>query len=374
MRAGIVLMALGVVFMAQLPLRPDPVLVAFLPVCMLAAWLSTPARPLALFVCGFLWALLRAQCMLQAVLPASLEGQTLVVHGTIASLPTRDARRLRFEFLISGARRGAQPVAFQGLVRLAWYQGAPSVKPGQKWRLELRLKRPRGLVNPGGFDYERWLFRRGLTATGYVLSGADNRLVGTAHASGLTGLRHRLAGAIRQHLAGHATAAIITALAVGDRANMTTAQWQTLRATGTSHLMAISGLHVGLVAGLVYFVAGRLWSLAGTPVLWLAAPRAAAMAAIVAGVVYAGLAGFALPTQRALVMLSVIMAAVFLCRRVPPGSSLCLALAAVLIFDPMAVVSAGFWLSFGAVAAILWGMTGRVPGQGPSRWRQLWCW
>ncbi len=323
MRTGIVLMALGVVLLAQLPSVPDAVFVAFLPLCLLFVWLSPPARSVALFACGFLWALLRAQCLLIADLPKALEGQALVVDGTITGLPSGDARRLRFDLQISGARRDGQPVRLRGRVRLSWYEGAPMVLPGQQWRLAVRLKRPRGLVNPGGMDYERWLFRRAITATGYVLTAGSNRLIGADGARGLDGLRYRLSSAIGQHLAGHPTAAIIAALAVGDRSTMTRGQWQTLRATGTSHLMAISGLHVGLVAGLAYFFVVRLWSTAGTLVLWLAAPRAAAVAALLVGLVYAGLAGFALPTQRALVMLAVIMAGVILRRRVAPSTSLC---------------------------------------------------
>jgi competence protein ComEC len=136
--------------------------------------------------------------------------------------------------------------------------------------------------------------------------------------------------------------------------------------------MAISGLHIGLVAGFAYFLFVRLWSVAATPVLWLAATRAAAVAALLAGLIYAGLAGFALPTQRALVMLAVIMAGVFLRRRIAASTSLCLALAAVLVVDPFSVLSAGFWLSFGAVAVILLGMTGRVRGMRPSRWQRAW--
>lgn len=365
-------MALGVVFLAQLPSMPDAVFVSFLPAFMLLAWLSAPARPVALFACGLLWALLRAQCLLVAILPESLEGRTLVVNGTVAGLPSGDARRLRFDFQISGARRDARPVNFSGRVRLSWYEGAPLVLPGEQWQLAVRLKRPRGLVNPGGMDYERWLFRRGITATGYVLSTAGNRLTGRDGPRGLNGLRHRLSSAIDSHLPGDPGGAIITALMVGERSTMTRAQWQTLRATGTSHLMAISGLHIGLVAGLVYFLAARLWSAAATPVLWLAAPRAAAVAALLAALVYSGLAGFALPTQRALVMLAVIMGGVILRRRIAPSTSLCLALAAVLVLDPLSVLSAGFWLSFGAVAVILLGMSGRVGGVRRALWRHLW--
>jgi competence protein ComEC len=372
MRTGIVLIAIGIACLALLPSLPDPLFVLFLPVCMLSAWLKPAARPGSLLLCGFLWALLHAHYTLLATLPIALEGQVVVVDGAVANLPSRDQHRLRFDFLISEARRDGQPLDLRGVLRLSWYQGAPMVLPGQRWQLAVRLKRPRGLVNPGGRDYERWLFRHGITATGYVLSTAGNRLTGREGVVGLNGLRYRLADAIRRHLAGQATASIITALAVGDRSTMTREQWHILRATGTSHLMAISGLHVGLVAGLVFFVARRLWSATGTPVLWLAAPPAAALAALLAGLVYAGLAGFALPTQRALVMLAVIMYAVILRRRVAPSTSLCLALAVVLILDPFAVLSAGFWLSFGAVAGILFGMGGRVRGIPQARWRHWW--
>ncbi len=372
MRTGIVLFALGVTCLALLPSLPDAALVCFLPLFMLSAWLKPTARPGALFACGFLWALLHAQFTLTAILPASLQGRVLVVEGTVVGLPRGDEARLGFDFRISAARRDGQPLGLRGIARLSWYRDAPMVLPGQGWQLAVRLKRPRGLVNPGARDYERWLFRHAVTATGYVLSSAGNRLTGSDRATGLNGLRYRLADAIRQHLAGQAAAAIITALAVGDRSTMTREQWRILRATGTSHLMAISGLHVGLVAGLVFFLARRLWSATGTPVLWLAAPAAAAMAALLAALVYAGLAGFALPTQRALAMLTVVMGAVILRRRVAPSTSLCLALAVVLMLDPFAVLSAGFWLSFGAVAGILFGMGGRIRGIRQARWRHWW--
>jgi len=371
-RIGIVLMTLGIMLMAELPNLPDAFYVSFLPLCMLVAWSDTSARPVALFACGFLWALLHAHWLIIDALPASLEGRVLVVDGTVTGLPRGDARRLRFDFQISGARRDGGPVSLRGKVRLSWYQGAPRVLPGERWQLAVRLKRARGRVNPGTMDYERWLFTSGTIATGYVLSTAGNRLTGPHGATGLNGLRDGLSSAIGERLAGYATGAIVRALAVGDRAAMTRTQWQTLRATGTSHLVAISGLHIGLVAGLVYFLVARLWSLAATPVLWLAAPRAAAMVALLMGLVYAGLAGFALPTQRALVMLTVIMAGIILRRRVAPSTSFCLALAVVLLWDPFAVLSVGFWLSFGAVAAILFGMSGRFHGVRQPRWQTLW--
>jgi competence protein ComEC len=372
MRTGIVLVALGIALLAQWPHLPDAGYVGFLPIAALAAWLSARARPVALLACGFLWALLHAQHTVLSMLPASLEGRPLIIEGRVADLPVANAHRVRFDFQVSAARLEATPVRLKGRVRLSWYKGAPALLPGQQWRLVVRLKQPRGLVNPGGTDYERWLFVHGIRATGYVVSGAGNRMTGSAGAAGLNGMRYRLSAAIDARLRGDPSSAIITALAVGDRSRMSEAQWRTLRATGTSHLMAISGLHIGLVAGLIYLLVIKFWSGAGAAVLWLPAPVGAAGAAMLAGLVYAGLAGFALPTQRALVMLVVIMSAVIARRRVAPSTSFCLALAAVLLFDPFAVLSAGFWLSFGAVAAIVLGMSGRVRAPGVSRWQQLW--
>lgn len=375
MRTGIVPMALGVLLAARWASLPDAAWVAFLPLCALSAWSFPRARPLALLVCGFLWAVFRAHCVLLAVLPEPLEGDSLAVHGRVTGLPDGDGRRVRFEFLVTRIERDGRAETaeqFSGRVRLAWYRDAPRLAPGQNWRLVVRLKRPRGRVNPGGFDYERWLFRHAIAATGYVVSGAGNRLQGTPAATGIDGLRYRLSRAIEGHLAGQSNAPIIAALAVGDRGDMTPQHWRTLRATGTSHLMAISGLHVGLVAGLAFFAVRRLWSTSATAVLWLAASRAAAVAALLAAILYAGLAGFTLPTQRALIMLAVVLSSVVLYRNVLPTTSLAVALAAVLVVDPFAVISAGFWLSFGAVAIILWGMAARADRRPERPWQALW--
>ncbi|MDX1432503.1 MAG: DNA internalization-related competence protein ComEC/Rec2 [Gammaproteobacteria bacterium] len=375
MRTGIVLMALGTVMAAHWPWLPDAAWVAFLPLCALLAWADRASRRYALLACGFLWALLRAHGIALETLPRALEGELLVVRGAIADIPRSDARRTRFDFDVSGVRaqRTASPApSLTGRLRLAWYRGAPRLAPGERWQLRVRLKRPRGRVNPGGFDYEGWLFHHAVVASGYVVPGADNRRLAHPGGAGLAGVRARISGAIGERLAGEPMGAIIAGLAVGDRGAMTREQWRVLRATGTSHLMAISGLHVGLVAALVYFTVARLWCVAAAPVLRLAAPRAAALAALAAALGYAGLAGFTLPTQRALVMLGVVLAAVLTCRRISPSTSLCVALAAVLLLDPFAVVAAGFWLSFAAVAVILWGVTGRVAEPPAPRTRRLW--
>ncbi|MCP4041542.1 MAG: DNA internalization-related competence protein ComEC/Rec2, partial [Gammaproteobacteria bacterium] len=227
-----------------------------------------------------------------------------------------------------------------------------------------RLKRPHGFSNPGGFDYEGWLFQHGIRATGYVRSRGENRRLVESQGYPVARLRQYLDGRFDLEFRDSEYLGIAKALAIGLRHDLNDDQWQILRATGTSHLMAISGLHIGLVAGFTFLLARRLWSRAGSAPLYLAAPRFAALPALLAALIYAALAGFSIPTQRALVMVVVVMAAMLLRGRPYPSHSLAVAMLLILLVDPLAVLSAGFWLSFVAVAIILFGMGGRVSGRG----------
>ena len=151
-------------------------------------------------------------------------------------------------------------------------------------------------------------------------------------------------------------AGLVTALAVGIRSDMRAADWEVLVRTGTIHLVAISGLHIGMVAGLVMFLGGRVWRFAGALPLKLPAPQAGVAAGLLAGIVYALLAGMTIPTQRAVCMLAAVAAALFFSRRAFAAETWVLALAVVLAFDPLAPLAAGFWLSFGAVAVLVLGV------------------
>ena len=223
-------------------------------------------------------------------------------------------------------------------------------------------------MNPGGFDYEAWLFQKGIHASGYVRSGAERQKIRTDGPLDVTALRQRIAADISAVLPDSEFAGLVTALAVGDRSAMTPRQWQVLINTGTNHLMAISGLHIGLAAAFGYLLCRRL--LPHHLMLLIPAQHIAILCALVAAAVYASLAGFAIPTQRALLMLACVAGAM-LCRRTPrPLDVLALALLLVLLWDPAAVMSAGFWFSFLAVAAIF-----HVVNRADSRSRWLkWGW
>lgn len=304
-------------------------------------------------------------------LAPQFEGRDLVVSGTVAGLPETAPGRLRFLFKPERLVVDGAPMAPPGgLFRLNWYRTDAPLRAGEYWQLTVRLKRPRGSANPGVFDYERWLFRHDIGAAGYVRESGSNRCIGAASGlyAALDRLRAGIADRVRAVLPGSREAAILTALTVGDRSTISDAQWELFRATGTGHLMAISGLHVGLVAGLVLLLADRAWRLVPGAPLRIPAPRAALPAALLAAAGYAALAGFSIPTRRALLMLLAVGLAPLVGRRAAPHRSLGLALVAILLVEPVAVLDAGFWLSFGAVAVIVYVLAGRASGGiGPLR-------
>ena len=306
------------------------------------------------FIGGFVWAVFRADAILQERLPAELEGRDIVVEGVVADLPQPTEYGSRFSFDVTAARIDDAPVAVPTRIRLSADHNIV-VRAGEAWRFTARLKRPHGLQNPGGFDYEAYLFRNRLRATGYVRAVPSPTHVGEG--GGLYAvdrLRDRLGSRMRALLADNGYAGLIVALANGDGSGVSDAQWETLRRTGTLHLVAISGLHISLIAGVFFWLVRYAWSLPGVTVLRMPAQFAGAIGGLTAAAGYAALAGFVIPTQRALIMLAVAMGAVLLRRRPSPSKLLAVALLAVLAFDPFAVMAPGFWLSYAAVAVIIY--------------------
>ena len=332
------------------------------------AWVWPHVRWGFFFALGFCWAWLHACQLLCAPFPDELARAPLVVEGRVASIPSVEERRTRFLLKIERTwEADGTELEFSGLVRLSCYRDCPTLRAGERWRIDVRLKPRHGSLNPGGFDYERWLFEQGITATGYPRGReAFERLDAGLGAYWLTRWRQRLAEHLAEALGGSPQLGLIQALTLGERGALARATTETFTRTGTNHLVAISGLHVGLVAGGVFWLVRWLWSRSVRLTLLLAAPRAAAIAGLLAGFAYAALAGFAISTQRALIMLAVVLGALFWQRTLRPYHALMLALVGVLAWDPRAVLSYGFWLSFGAVACLLLHLGQRLPS------RDLW--
>lgn len=363
----------GILALQQMPALPP--LVWVWPGLMLAAlaWARPALRVPAWFACGFLWTLLHAQQILSAGLPAGLEGQDLLAEGVIAAVPEQRGRATRFELELARLSRDGEALPVPGRVRLSWYEGAPPLAAGERWRLKVRLKRPHGFANPGAFDYEGWLYRKRIRATGYVRADPLNqRIEDGAGGYPLQRLRQRLGERIVAALTGRELRGVVVALAIGDYQHIERPQWDTFRRTGTTHLVAISGLHVGMIAAMLFFAVRWTWARMGAWALRWPAPHAGAVAAVAGALGYSALAGFSVPTQRTLVMVAAVMAALLLRRGRALSRTFMTALLLVLLYDPLAVMDGGFWLSFGAVAVILFGMNARVGAHGWWwRWGRL---
>jgi competence protein ComEC len=163
---------------------------------------------------------------------------------------------------------------------------------------------------------------------------------------------------------------VLTALAVGDQRAISQAQWQVFTRTGVNHLVSISGLHVTMLSGLAFALVYGLWRRSSRLTLRLPALKAAVVAGLVTALAYAWLSGFAVPAQRTVYMLAVVAVALWSGRLSSASVVLCAALLVVLVIDPWAVLAPGFWLSFGAVAVIMFVTTGRIAQE---HWLAAWA-
>ena len=342
-----------------------------------AARIATSAA--AGLLTGYAWAALLAHTALAPSLAARDEGRDLHIVGIVETLPYRFDQGVRFDFRVE--RSLDADVRVPPHVALSWYAGlhgarqaVGDVQPGQRWALTVRLQRPHGNANPGGFDYEAWLLEQGVRATGYVRAGDDNqRLDDFVPGPGVIIERARAAlrARIQDALAGRTYAGVIVALVIGDQRGIDQADWQVFNRTGIGHLISISGLHITMIAGLAAWAVSALWrrsffTNARLPLL-LPAQKAAALAGALVALLYVLLAGFGVPAQRTLYMLSVVALALWMGRLAAVSHVLCTALGVVVLLDPWAVLWPGFWLSFGAVAVILFAGHGRIgpPPSGP---------
>lgn len=330
---------------------------------------------LASLALGFGYAAGVANGRLADRLDPAWEGRDVTVTGVVASLPQPFERGVRFAFDVASAvpadESAGGPVRLPSQILLSWYNGLTPeefqevlpVRAGERWRLTVRLRRPHGNANPHGFDYEVWLVERGIGATGYVRPrGERTRLAEMVWRPGyaIERARERIRTKLWDALPDHRHAGVVIALAIGDQRAIEMVDWDTFTRTGVGHLMSISGLHVTMVSGLIAALAGMLWRRSARLVLKLPARKAAALAAVAAAAGYTLIAGFAVPAQRTFYMVAVVAVALWFDRMQSSSRVLAAALAAVLLADPWAVISPGFWLSFGAVALMLYVGAARI--------------
>ena len=262
-------------------------------------------------------------------------------------------------------------------LQLDWYGPArPVLEPLDVWRLVVRLKPVNGYRNPHTFDRVAWALQRGVHAGGYVKVKAQHSKLSSHKGLNLHRIRMRLAERLSAMTDADQHLPLVQALTVGIKSSIDKETFDTLRQTGTAHLVAISGLHISLFAVFGYWLGCLLSSAAirqrlvnrgiTISVAAIDGYRFAILTSVFFAAAYAALAGFALPTQRALIMVTVWAFARLVQRPLATDVALLIAMLFVLLLAPLSPLGAGFWLSFGTVALIMYLHRGHISEHHPS--------
>ncbi|RYX89595.1 MAG: DNA internalization-related competence protein ComEC/Rec2 [Comamonadaceae bacterium] len=337
---------------------------------------------LAFSLCG-----LRAGVFMSRALEPELQGRDISVTGVAAAMPQRGEEGVRFRLDVESARAGDAEVKLPPRIYLGWYSGfgnAPAdaqtqpatLHAGERWQMTVRLKSPHGNSNPGGFDYELWLWEQDLQATGYVRAGAKDtapRRVGVTWQHPIERARQAVRDAVFERVADRKLAGVIAALVTGDQGAIERADWDTFRATGVAHLMSISGLHVTMFAWLAAALVGWLWrrsDLVGRSwCLRVPAPSAGLVGGMLLAAAYAAFSGWGVPAQRTVWMLATVGLLRIAGLRWPWPHVWLLTCAVVVAADPWALMQSGFWLSFVAVGVLFASGPQDAQADGEGGWR-----
>ncbi len=287
--------------------------------------------------------------------PAAQEGVDITATGYVASMPTLGTASQRVTFVIES--NDAITELNGKTLLLSWYYGSLNLQPAQRYQLTFRAKQRHGGLNPDGFDYELWLVSRGIAATAYIRDAkTPPQDLGTQVLSFLPWVE-RVRAHIRTRLFATAptpeAARWAAALALGDQRSLSDADWQRYNATGTGHLLAVSGTHITLMGALLAWLAGHWWQLRAQRLLRLPVQTLRLNVMLISSAAYALIAGWALPAQRTVLMLVVAWWALRWMACPAVWHVMASSAFVALILDPMAVIAPSFWLSYGAVAVLI---------------------
>lgn len=313
------------------------------------------------FIFGFDYSSWYVHQHLDWMLPKKYENKPVLVSGYVVSIPQLTRWNSDFYFMLD---RLAENKA-HALIHLSMQATSKRMIVGDKWLFLVRLKQIHGLRNPGGFDYEAWSAQRGLRATGYVVQNQKNHLLSHHwYYQPIDHFRQKIQLKLKPILPVDPRANWLLALIIGERHGVPVQDWQILRKTGTNHLMAVAGLHIGMLAACAHFLVHLVWRRSSTLLLFVPVQIASMASAVLVGITYSFLAGFSVPTQRACVMLCVVAMILLLRRKILAWHVWGLALWFVLLFNPLSVLTESFWLSFVTIALIIYGMRGRLAASG----------
>ena len=350
----------------------------------------------AVALLGFGTTGLRSTVYARDTLPAALEGRDVVITGVVTDMPQRNESGLRFRLDVDASQLDGAVVTVPPRIDVGWYGGVyptgsemvglqrqpEEVHAGERWQMTLRLKAPHGSRNPHGFDYELWLWEQGVQATGYVRAGAKDpapQRLGQTWRHPVAWARQLLRERIYARVAERQSAGLIAALVVGDQSAIDRVDWDVFRATGVSHLVSISGLHITMFAWGAALLVGWLWRRSMRLCLAVPAPSAALVGGVLLATAYSVFSGWGVPAQRTCLMLATVALLRMSGARWPWPQVWMLACAVVVAFDPWAMLQPGFWLSFcavgvlfatdsGAARAHSTGATGRISSMFREQW------
>ncbi len=340
------------------PELPSLILLPFLiALALILVFISKYVHSLSTYLsgalCGFVWIASVGHWYLERQLPREQIRQIHQITGTVDSI-IRENKQIRFNFVVDSIND--ETVFFTPRVRLSWRQAELTIKKGNRLALSVALKPIHGLANQGGFNYQKWLISENIVATGYIKDSNSNRIVEAS-----TDIRQQLIDKLTAlNLSQHKW---IAALSLGDRSLFTDLDWQIIQRTGTAHLVAISGLHLGIVAFWCYLIFSVLLRF----VLFVFPMsqrhdfrRVALIFVLLCTFAYSNIAGFSLPTVRAWIMLTLV--SILICSRNNwKVSHIALySLFVILIAHPLSILAMSFWLSFLAIFFI-WFICWRWP-------------
>ncbi|MEQ1536097.1 MAG: DNA internalization-related competence protein ComEC/Rec2 [Burkholderiaceae bacterium] len=351
-----------------------------IPICMLLA-----SGCMAFGVTG-----LRAVAYASHQLQPVYEGRDIEVVGVVSAMPHINEMGTRFQLDVESANlltsieqvQSKQSIVLPSKISLSWYGGVfgltetagdmvalqrkpMPILPGERWQMTVRLKAPHGNLNPGGFDFELWLWEQGIQATGYVRTGTNDAApmrLNQTWRHPVEQVRYKVRDAIFARMSSsestsdafkHSSeAGIVAALVTGDQQSIDRADWDVFRVTGVAHLMSISGLHITMFAWGAVLIVGSLYRRSSRLCLAYPATHAALLGGLILAIGYAVFSGWGVPSQRTILMLATVTVLRLMGKRWPWSTVWMLACAVVVVVDPWALLQAGFWLSFVAVGVL----------------------
>jgi competence protein ComEC len=330
----------------------------------LPEFISPVVMAIALILAGLTMASLRAHAVGAPVLDSRTYGP---VQGRITTIDRSgsDLLRLTLDQVVL-ADTAPQDTPAQVRVSLQGDQSHIALAPGQTVALTAMLSPPNGPVEPGDFDFRRMFWFERIGAMGYT--GTPVMLIADPQGVWLSQTRAHLADGVRSRIAGDA-GGFAAAVMTGDRSGLSAEATQAMRDSNLYHLVSISGMHMGMLVGVVFALIRVGVALVPPLALRVPAKKVAAMVALPIAAFYLALAGRDVATERAFVMVAVMLVAILLDRQALTLRSVAMAALIVLILRPESLVNPGFQMSFAAVVALIAAYQALAGRADLTRWR-----